>query len=112
MLDDSAQGRGGSIDLGSAQSGGRERSDTDRQRVGVVVFAAVPARQHPHPSGQLRRDIDDLDAIGAQPGSQRCPETGGPFDGPTGGGPLARETAQCLIAVAADGDTDTCQRLQ
>jgi hypothetical protein len=105
VLDDSAQSRGSSIDLGSAQSGGRQRSDPDRQRVGVVVFAAGPAREHSHPSGQLRRDIDHLDAIGTQQGSQRCPQTGGPFDGPAGVRPAVREPTQRPIAVAADRHT-------
>jgi hypothetical protein len=38
---------------------------SDRQRIGVVVLAAVPDGKHPHPGGQLRGHVDDLNAVGA-----------------------------------------------
>ena len=48
----------------------------DGVRVGGVGLAALPGGEDPRPGGQLRRDVDDLLAVGQQPHARcagRCP---------------------------------------
>ena len=48
----------------SAHPGADERHGV---RIGGVGLAALPGGEHPRPRGQLRRDVDDLFAIGQEP---------------------------------------------
>jgi hypothetical protein len=53
----------GFLDRRAAQSGGAQRGDADRDRVGVVVLAAVPSGQHPNPGGQLGGHVHRLNPV-------------------------------------------------
>ena len=83
----------------------------DRDRVVLVGLAAMPARVHPHPGGQLRRHIQHHLAIRDQPLGQRPARPKTSLDRPAALGPPAGEDRQLRITIGGvrePGRLDHC----
>jgi hypothetical protein len=57
----------------------RQRSDTNREGVGLIGLSAMTGGQYAHLAGQLGRHDKDVDTVRAQPGRQRCAQALGAF---------------------------------
>ena len=112
VFDDRAQYDRAGVDCSGGQRARCEGGDTDRYRVRIVVLAAVTGREDTDPGRQLRRDVDDVAALIAQAGGQRCTQPRRAFDRPVSVRPSAREAPQRPVAVLADRHTDRGQGLQ
>ena len=78
--------------------------DRHRDRVVRIALAAMADRQHPHPSGQFGRHIQDLLAIANQPLGQRPTDPMRALDRPAALRPAARPPAQVMVAVQGGRD--------
>lgn len=82
-------------------TGAGQGGDGHRVGIGLVRLAAMPRAQLADPTGQLGRDVDDLNGVVGQTAGQRLAQTPDPLDGPTGFWPRLAEPTQLAVAAAA-----------